>query len=430
MRMLVMFFAIAVFICLSFGMSSESSAGLSTSDAVFTIFFTGNEMGTLKPCGCSGGQLGGLERRRAIFESVAKTRRMIVDTGMLIDGGDEQEMIKFGIVTEAYNLLGYDFVNLTKDDLEMAKNLGISSSGVLNFISAWGSDEKISSSGHKKFSLSGKDVVVNIISSEAASVSNLKDSLAKESGSINILILDECNDVVVDLISKMDNISCVICPAESDEPMKVSDVKGKPLFITVGRRGKYVAKVEVKSNLATKKYELSFSSVPVAEHLHEDEDLAGLYKSYQLLVKEADIMSMRSRFTLDDDLEYVGSDKCQKCHKYENAKWSELRHAGAFETLVDVGSDFDPECVSCHVVGYDYVSGFVSIERTETLKGVGCEVCHGPGSKHVETFGEALTNGPKLDCTACHTPEHSAKYSGNEDSYFKKIIHWQGTNEE
>ena len=53
-------------------------------DEGITIFFTGNVMGALKPCGCSGGQLGGLDRHTAIFNQASKNQRMIIDTGLLV----------------------------------------------------------------------------------------------------------------------------------------------------------------------------------------------------------------------------------------------------------------------------------------------------------------------------------------------------------
>jgi hypothetical protein len=51
--------------------------------------------------------------------------------------------------------------------------------------------------------------------------------------------------------------------------------------------------------------------------------------------------------------------------------------------------NYDPECISCHVVGWDpgrffpYQSGYESAEKTPHLKNVGCEDCHGPGEFHV-----------------------------------------------
>jgi hypothetical protein len=124
-------------------------------------------------------------------------------------------------------------------------------------------------------------------------------------------------------------------------------------------------------------------------------------------------------------LEYVGSESCKTCHQYEYEKWSTKKHAHAYATLVDVDSQYDPECISCHVVGFEYESGFVTEQQTPHLKDVGCENCHGPGSRHIQTMGEETTTDPKSDCTACHTPETSGGYLGNEQIYLQKIIHWE-----
>ena len=104
---------------------------------VLTVFLTGNELGVLKPCGCSGGQLGGLDRRAVVFNTVRPSKRMIVDTGSFVEGDSEQDLIKFDIVIQAFNLLDYDLVNLTEKDIQIAQNRGLLDSicSVLNVIS-------------------------------------------------------------------------------------------------------------------------------------------------------------------------------------------------------------------------------------------------------------------------------------------------------
>ena len=66
---------------------------------------------------------------------------------------------------------------------------------------------------------------------------------------------------------------------------------------------------------------------------------------------------------------------------------------------VDPPRNFDPECISCHVVGWNpeqffpYVGGFRSEQETPQLKNTGCEDCHGSGQKHAaveEGSNEAL----------------------------------------
>src|SRR5262249_49755890 len=83
---------------------------------------------------------------------------------------------------------------------------------------------------------------------------------------------------------------------------------------------------------------------------------------------------------------YVGSQACEKCHANAYAIWQKTPHAHAYHTLETAKSpgqrQYDGECVVCHVTGFGYVSGFSNEEKTPTLKDVGCESCHGPGSLH------------------------------------------------
>jgi len=86
---------------------------------------------------------------------------------------------------------------------------------------------------------------------------------------------------------------------------------------------------------------------------------------------------------------FVGSKKCQACHEKSYDIWKKSKHASAYDTLVELvpPRNFDPECVSCHVVGwhptrfFPYQSGFESLEKTPHLTNTGCEDCHGPGEK-------------------------------------------------
>ena len=153
-----------------------------------------------------------------------------------------------------------------------------------------------------------------------------------------------------------------------------------------------------------------------------------MYKAYQQLVTEANLLENYPRYSLPDGLEYAGSQSCKSCHQYEYEKWSQKAHADAYSTLVEVGSQFDPECVICHVVGMNYESGFISEQQTSHLKDVGCENCHGPGSEHNITLGRAKTTEPKSTCLDCHTPETSGEYVGNEQLYLEKIVHWREPN--
>jgi peroxiredoxin len=103
---------------------------------------------------------------------------------------------------------------------------------------------------------------------------------------------------------------------------------------------------------------------------------------------------------------YSGSEVCGVCHAQEYETWTFTKHATAFDTLVTHGSDADPECVGCHVVGYNESGGFTSITATPDLEHVGCESCHGRGGPHLSP-GFVKEGNYETACARCHDQKHS-----------------------
>ena len=135
--------------------------------------------------------------------------------------------------------------------------------------------------------------------------------------------------------------------------------------------------------------------------------------------------------------EYVGNDQCKVCHnkKPEGAQWAvwkDMKHAHAFEALQSdaakkIAADRGltkppheaPECVKCHVTGYDPVK-METPSKIKPADGVQCETCHGPSSNHIadgrdvmfkkKTAEEVdwMLNLLKVDeaqCRECHNEE-------------------------
>ena len=93
------------------------------------------------------------------------------------------------------------------------------------------------------------------------------------------------------------------------------------------------------------------------------------------------------------------------------------------QTLLDHNRQYDPECMNCHVVGLRYEGGYRSMDETAELADVGCEMCHGPGSEHLEdpysTYQQQFTA-----CEYCHDHEASPFFERDRRKYFEKIRHW------
>jgi len=105
---------------------------------------------------------------------------------------------------------------------------------------------------------------------------------------------------------------------------------------------------------------------------------------------------------------YVGADACTSCHQSERAFWDKTPHRGAYETLAKQSKEFNLECVGCHVTGYEAPGGS-TVAHVDGLKSVQCEVCHGPGSRHIGNPADAkLISVPERSlCAAkCHHVPH------------------------
>jgi len=121
---------------------------------------------------------------------------------------------------------------------------------------------------------------------------------------------------------------------------------------------------------------------------------------------------------------YVGDDKCVSCHKPAARFWKRTVHAQAWKTLVDVGKEAHEDCVNCHVTGYGEVGG-TSLGYTKGLQDIQCEVCHGPGSIHVEKRGKESPfaghlKTPETVCVHCHNEKHSDTFQ--YEAYLRDVI--------
>lgn len=119
------------------------------------------------------------------------------------------------------------------------------------------------------------------------------------------------------------------------------------------------------------------------------------------------------------DATYIGSEACASCHdtQYQTySKYSKKAHSS--KSVQIMASDLTEEelrgCYGCHTTGYGRPGGFVSFSATPAMANAGCEVCHGPGSAHAESGGDATLIKGKLtmaDCETCHSAERVAAFN-------------------
>ena len=193
-----------------------------------------------------------------------------------------------------------------------------------------------------------------------------------------------------------------------------------PGFVAQGRRvnaAVTVASGEQGQNIGMTKLtmdgkkvsDLSSETLILMPEVGERADIAKLSKDFEdaqnaLLQKEqqqTQLQDQKKQAPGGD--QYVGSETCQSCHKAEYEQWQSTQHAHAFATLQRVQKDATPECVQCHVVGYQRPTGYVNATASGKLQNVGCESCHGFGTRHA-MFEHTGGKVAEAVCLTCHQP--------------------------
>ncbi|MBV6415496.1 MAG: Cytochrome c-554 [Steroidobacteraceae bacterium] len=129
---------------------------------------------------------------------------------------------------------------------------------------------------------------------------------------------------------------------------------------------------------------------------------------------------------------YEGQKKCGSCHRSERRSWAKTVHARALDSLkagaeleakrkvgLDPAKDYssDRNCIGCHVTGFGKEGGYDPADPGIYLVGVGCESCHGPGSRYKLLHREAAE---KFEKTGQPTPRQALANAGQEFGFLDR----------
>ncbi len=153
-----------------------------------------------------------------------------------------------------------------------------------------------------------------------------------------------------------------------------------------------------------------YKVLEVRENLGSDKGVQDRLAEYYKLVNDTNKVAFadrKPRPVASGQASYVGIEVCDSCHVEEREVWDKTSHAKAYPTLTKQHKEFNLDCVSCHVTGYDQPGGS-TVTHVKNLENVQCEVCHGPGSLHAKNPKVAPPVArPKAEaCVACHHPPH------------------------
>ena len=442
------------------------------------LLLSGGQHGYLEPCGCAGldNMKGGLARRHTLVRRLERLGAPVIglDAGDLVRRSGPQAIIKYqrsidSLLTMRYQAIGFGFPDLRLPAMDLvaavpadgrptpfvSANVGLIELG----------DETISAR-YRVFEAGGVKLGVTsvLVGDELEDVANpdlvivdAEEALAEvvpalEAAGCDRLILLVSGDLeaAAALAAGATQFDFVVTPGESDPPPPApSPIEGSQTQrIELSHKGMYVGVLGFFDDATTP---FRYQRLSIDSRFEDSAEMKAMLASYQEQLKSEGFerLGIYSQPAPHDD-KFVGSKACQACHEEEFDIWKESGHSHGTDTLVHLKPprQFDAECLSCHVTGWqpqDYVpfdTGYVDLEKTPHLVGVGCENCHGPGGAHV-ALETAAENGDEVDedrqdtlylqmrntiadarkntCTRCHDLDNSPDF--DFDTYWPKIEH-------
>ena len=440
------------------------------------LLITGLIEGYIEPCGCAGLELmkGGIGRRHTLFKMLEKQGWPVagLDVGGMAIGFGRQAEMKFQAIAEGMRRMGYEAIGLGTTDLRLptgelaavTANVNgqpspfISANvGLFGFDSGMTSTYRIIKVGEKRIGVTAilgksyrKEVQnddIEIIAPDAA----IKKIMPKLKGQTDYMVLlaYAAKDETIALAKQFPEFNLVVTSDGSPEPPKEAQpIAGtKTLLIEVGHKGMNAIVIGLYDE---PQLHVRYQRVPLDSRFEASHDMKMLMVAYQDQIKALGFAGLGVRPVPQPQKQsngnFTASNKCETCHEESYKIWKKSFHSKAYDTLVklDPPRNFDPECVSCHVVGWNptrffpYEGGFESQEKTPKLTDVGCDSCHGPGEKHIaaesgsnealmEKYRKAVrltkADAEKFFCVSCHDGDNSPQFQFK--TYWPLVEHYE-----
>lgn len=438
-----------------------------------TLVLTGRLNGYMEPCGCAGMErmAGGLSRQMTFFQSL-KTQGwdpLILDAGGLSPGVTKQAQLKFLATVNMLREMGYDAITLGTIDLTFpcadilaevsnpghAGQLFTSANvGLFDFDQKLLPPAKIVSRNGVKIGIVGvlgDEEIASLHNDEVVTrpaklvLSKLIPQMKAQCQFI-ILLSHASIEESKEYAREFPEIDVIV--TSNGPPVSPSEPEILPgtgqYFITIGEKGMNVIVLGLYDD---DRLPVRYQRVPMDSRFASSQkilDLMGMYQE-QLRIEGLEglgIHPLKNPF-LASNGKYNGSKSCKNCHEESYNIWKNSRHAMAWKSL-EISTPprtFDPECIACHVVGWNaehrmpFQTGYLCTTEKIDLTNVGCESCHGPGLLH--SLAEAGSDEAKQEkyrksmhieqdsikgvCIQCHDLDNSPSF--NFDRYYKCIEH-------
>ena len=446
------------------------------------IVLSGEQHGYFEPCGCTDHQLGGLSRRGDLFRRLKEEKGWTVtafDLGGIVKRNRQQARIKFQTLLAAHRDLGYQAMALGPEELRFDPLFLLSQHVTdpdhpersLSFLSAnvvlLGTRDLGTPLRAKIIRVNGVTLGVTAVlgaslqktvfgsdssndvtfEDPAKSLTPVVEELQQQQPDLMLLLSQSSLAETKQLARKFPQFQLILSAGGIEDPLSDNpQFVGKTMIATVGGKAKYCGVVGFYPDKSDRP--LRFELVTLDENrFHDTPAMRDHMRFYQDQLRDLKLVETEAETLAvapPRDAKYVGAERCGECHTEAYDQWKGTGHAKAFESLVH-GHDgttsriYDPECIACHVVGWDpqkvvpFKSGYVSKEKTGHLIGVQCENCHGPGSAHIKFVNDDNLTAARQEtrikrddaerslCYSCHDLDNSPSF--DFEKYWPQVEH-------
>jgi hypothetical protein len=215
-------------------------------------------------------------------------------------------------------------------------------------------------------------------------------------------------DELLGLAGRIRDLEARINSWERDKTVKPADIAARKEDLERLRAEK--AKIEAQQPEVKGSF-FRFQTVEVRDKMGADDAVHAAMLGYYKRVNEHNKVAYADRKPPPVDkgqASFIGVEACTDCHDEPRKVWDKTPHAKAYATLQKDFKEFNLDCVSCHVTGYDKPGGS-TVTHVEKLANVQCEDCHGPGSLHAKdpkAKGLIQVQPQPGVCVGCHHPPH------------------------
>lgn len=391
----------------------------------FALVISGELDGYLEPCGCAGleNQMGGLKRRETLLKDLKAQGWPLVslDMGGLVKRHGVQSEIKYRYAIDSLVELGYSAIGLGSPELSL-DNIDAVFYALTNIpseknpvvaanVGIYGLDESVEMGATKRFrviEVGGKRIGVTsvlgarhqealknraeiAIISPADGLAQVAPLLAAEKCDLQVLMMHGDPTEATALALQFPQFQIVATTGGAEEPPKTPKaISGsKSLLVEAGHKGMYVIVIGFYNDPKTP---IRYQRVPLDTRFVEGTAMKEKLVAYQNELETMTLSGLGLKPVAHPDGGFAGSAACADCHTAAWAVFEKTPHAHATDTLVklDPPRHFDPECLSCHVTGWNpqeyfpYTTGYLGLTETPNMTQNGCENCHGPAADHVK----------------------------------------------